>query len=609
MLPSCYSCRFFSNRLRRLQLVRDIPVTVAVAVVMSNNDSTNSTLNGENVNVGGGGGGGTTTSAPTVSPPGANDNNNGDDSSTLLNLPIIDYEASGFFTVADLGELATLIDAGQVRQEDIQTFVLQDGGGGGNNSDLDTSLDGGTCPAGLICDGQGRAANCTKVRMVPVIMGFGDILAGTYCPENDWQLQNCPVGSYCETAPTDPQPCPKGFYCPHKTAIPEIECDMCGAAQEQIKRDFYGFTVIYFLVVVALIYCVTRLVRTYRRETYDKIVTLTSQQMDAMRLTKLRQAEQERLEKVKPMLQRIMEGVPGGNAENASLGGTSADGSARSGSRGGASRQPISFGSDGRIQYHARQLFAALDTDQDGYLGYDELQGILRLRPEQLQFFVRRLHELEGSDSRSAPQRAVSKSCFVRYFLSVLQETCNAAPTQQEAAVLFDQIDKGRTGVIFTNVLFSSPISYFLSDPQINQLIKGFRRRLQEDENGGGERGENSAYQSSFFQTAVAHADPFSAFGRRSRSTMLTKDFFTKFYPTVLHEVMNAPEEVPSSMPNGATSGDPEQANMNSGKRTQGTVDITFENLSLTVTAGETQSNVVNQCSGRVKAGALTVGV
>lgn len=504
--------------------------------------------------------------------------------SSVLKLPVVDYSASGFFTVDDLGDLAPLIEAGRVTEVDIQNFLLEEDDNFSNDNNHNNAEDAtAVCPTGFICDGRGRTANCTKIRMVPVIMGFGDILAGTYCPEESYQLQNCQVGRYCPD-PFTQIPCPEGYFCPHKTAVPEISCHRCEVGDVQIQRDYYGFTVIYLLFMAALVYAATRLIRAYRRETYDKLLQLSSKQMDALRLTKLRQADQDGLEKVRPMLQRIVERMDGGGQ-----GGASVD-------SGGSRASGIGFGSDGKITYNARQLFAVLDKDNDGYLGYDDLQNILQLRPEQLHYFVRRLHELEGGDHQ---HRAVSKSCFVRHFLSVLQETCNASPTQEDAAALFDQMDRARRGVIFADELYSSPISYFLSDPEINQLIKVFRR-LQTVEQS--ER-EGSHVEGSFFTSAMAQVDPFSTSVRRRQhrsQPMLTKDFFSKFYPTALNDVMNAPEDVPSSL---RQADDMEQP---TGIRTLGTVDITFEDLSLTVQAGEKPVNVVNHVSGRIQAGTLT---
>ena len=80
------------------------------------------------------------------------------------------------------------------------------------------------CPLGFICDG-GRQANCTKIRAVPVAFLFGDVHAGGYCPLGSTTMILCPVGHYCPT-PEIMLLCPEGYFCPHKTAIPEIVCQV-----------------------------------------------------------------------------------------------------------------------------------------------------------------------------------------------------------------------------------------------------------------------------------------------------------------------------------------------------------------------------------------------
>jgi hypothetical protein len=81
-----------------------------------------------------------------------------------------------------------------------------------------------SCPLGFICDGL-RQANCTNIRALTIAMGFGDVHGGGYCPEGVDTLQVCPVGHYCPT-PEIKEPCPPGHFCPHKTAKPEIICQV-----------------------------------------------------------------------------------------------------------------------------------------------------------------------------------------------------------------------------------------------------------------------------------------------------------------------------------------------------------------------------------------------
>jgi hypothetical protein len=93
------------------------------------------------------------------------------------------------------------------------------------NNLIESRLDAtASCPLGFICDGL-RQANCTNIRAVTVAMGFGDVHGGGYCPEGVDTLQICPVGHYCPS-PEIKEPCPPGYFCPHKTAKPEIICQV-----------------------------------------------------------------------------------------------------------------------------------------------------------------------------------------------------------------------------------------------------------------------------------------------------------------------------------------------------------------------------------------------
>ena len=135
-----------------------------------------------------------------------------------------ELEPTSFFGPEDLDDLLPLIQDGTLTSEDVQNFLLEDRN--------DTASG---CPLGYIC-GEEKMANCTLVRISSVVLGFGDIHAGAYCPEGEERLLNCPVGHFCET-PETLQICPKGKFCPHKTFMPEIDCHRCEAGEERLKRD------------------------------------------------------------------------------------------------------------------------------------------------------------------------------------------------------------------------------------------------------------------------------------------------------------------------------------------------------------------------------------
>lgn len=58
------------------------------------------------------------------------------------------------------------------------------------------------CPAGFACTVMGNSSfgafSCDEMaRIAAEEFGFGDVLAGTYCPEGEMGVLNCEVGGYC----------------------------------------------------------------------------------------------------------------------------------------------------------------------------------------------------------------------------------------------------------------------------------------------------------------------------------------------------------------------------------------------------------------------------
>ena len=61
------------------------------------------------------------------------------------------------------------------------------------------------CPAGFTCSHMGNkslgAFSCDEMARIALDeFGLGNILAGTYCPEGEEGMMNCPVGGYCPTS-------------------------------------------------------------------------------------------------------------------------------------------------------------------------------------------------------------------------------------------------------------------------------------------------------------------------------------------------------------------------------------------------------------------------
>jgi hypothetical protein len=123
-----------------------------------------------------------------------------------------------------------------------------------------------------------------------------------------------------------------------------------------------------------------------------------------------------------------------------------------------------------KLIFDARRIYDALDTDGDRELSYDELNVVLGLDEIELEHFFERMHELGGTDPSKT---TVSRQCFVRHFLQVLEENSQLHVTPEEAAATYDGILKANgKDFVDEKMLYASSISRFLSDQQIYMLIK-----------------------------------------------------------------------------------------------------------------------------------------
>ncbi|CAB9506240.1 unknown protein [Seminavis robusta] len=121
-------------------------------------------------------------------------------------------------------------------------------------------------PNGYVCETGLKQTNCDEMRRLfndTARLGFGDIMAGVWCPRENNTLRNCPVGSYCPNSKTR-LTCPKGFFCPHKTAVPEISCPACDEGAESLARNKTLNVVLPILYTSMLLWCLGVLVKRRR---------------------------------------------------------------------------------------------------------------------------------------------------------------------------------------------------------------------------------------------------------------------------------------------------------------------------------------------------------
>jgi hypothetical protein len=165
-----------------------------------------------------------------------------------------------------------------------------------------------------------------------------------------------------------------------------------------------------------------------------------------------------------------------------------------------------------------------------GFLIFTEVAS--RLDRVQLIEFVRRMNNLEGVSPSCS---VVSRRIFLRHFVNVLAESCNFRPTEDEAEDLFDEIAKQGTnkyGHVEPDKFYTSSLSNFLSDTQINNLLVRLRSRQAETS------AESSRLDSVRALTELAD-------GGRDKNRAIRKDNFVAQYPQLLMEIAIDPDPVP----------------------------------------------------------------
>jgi hypothetical protein len=270
---------------------------------------------------------------------------------------------------------------------------------------------------------------------------------------------NCPEGMYCET-PQDMVLCPSGYFCSYKTAKPEIKCLQCGEGATQIERDTYGWVIFGSIIALAMFFVVFTLMGRYNKELIYKFNELQQRQVDSIRSVVNWKKQQEQLERIRPQLTLIsmrvasLEELRHGSSEK------------------NLSRSQATLVTGERVVFHARKLFDTIDVDSSGDVSFSELNNILGLTPIELTDFVRRMNELAGV---SMEADCVTRPTFVKYFCRVLEESSYLIVSPNEAGLIFDKIaaqGTSKDGSVSPDKFFTSSMSNYLTDAQINELVK-----------------------------------------------------------------------------------------------------------------------------------------
>lgn len=443
------------------------------------------------------------------------------------------------------------------------------------------------CPAGYICkliDGvianPIQSTNCSDLKNQVYDAGYGNILDGTYCPEGVETLQNCPVGRYCEDPAEAPKICPEGYFCPTKTAdFTNFKCVDCKAGAKsypiRLSTGYMIAAVVGAVFLATFLYLYLRVTKHGQKKNEDN---------GRKNASKLRAREHARLQRAKPILQKI----------DRRLGGA----------------YIVQLNSAGElVDYDSKYLFNAIDTDNTGFLSFDELQKALQLPSSQLHVFIKMMIDAGGVSSsfanRMVSREVVSREVFADSFLDTITKFANF-DIHKDAIDLFEEIVRehgvSNPDVISLDLLKYSSLSLFLSDKDILKLTRLLQLEIgdedlfevdppspalmikkKEGKGGSSSRLIDLGISSIVKQVSSSIAKQVSAtfLGAKDVPTISKEDFAAK-YPSMLQVVVKEDEEQLQQC------------------------DIRFENLSLHVHVKKEDVPVVNNVSGRVQSGAMT---
>ncbi|EJK75686.1 hypothetical protein THAOC_02585 [Thalassiosira oceanica] len=350
------------------------------------------------------------------------------------------------------------------------------------------------CPNGYLCEeiaGLSLGAfSCDELaRIASKDFGFGDILAGIWCPERVANLRNCPRGYYCPDSKTKII-CPAGLFCGAKTSAPTEfggarTCNKCdaGADDPQLSKGELILQVTIFIVLV-LLFVATWVRRKIKFNIYQFKMNFDegnrSEELQAIKRDK------EKYSLLKPKLEVIAERLDKLRA--------------------------------GDILFDANAFFDVLDRNGDGQLSFEEINTILCLNQEQLELFVENMRK--RSHVRRMDNR-VSRATFDRGFLAALAEASQLGPTAEEVADLFDNISEGEELIQYAK-LYQSSLSSFLSDLQIYGLVTRFKSKQIKPR-----RRDSVRAKLSVGNSAIQDSEGIS------------RELFIDFYPAFLSEVIH----------------------------------------------------------------------
>ena len=412
----------------------------------------------------------------------------------------------------------------------------------------------------------------TVARIAVDVYGFGNVLAGIWCPSDGTHVRNCPVGSYCPDSATRIQ-CPKDTFCPYKTSQPTFEgggreCNRCDAGVESPRLSTSQKIIQWILFSMLCLVIIIKIVRRHTR--IDKLQLKRKLNIDFVKKDKegasMNKLDQEKYAKLKPKLEVISERL--GKIRNDGIS-SSKDNTV----------SILHVSKSGDIMFDANEFFDVIDKDKDGEVSFSELNEIMCLGDDQLRVFMANMMKEVSSPSQRSK---VPRATFHLNFIDALTDAAHLEPTPEEVEDIFCQIAKDSDGKVPYNKLYMSPtLTSFLSDRQIYGIISQFKKQHLES---------RTQRQVSFSRSVSV-----SMMANREGGG-ISKHDFCKNYPRYLKEVTQPNFINNRSLVMG-------RSVLNESRRG---LDVAFENLCLTVTVGKKQVNVLDDVTGRLSSNTMT---
>ena len=494
---------------------------------------------------------------------------------------------------------------------------------------------------GYICDpDHGLKASCADIQQKYIDFGFGNVLAGSYCPGgnivdiNINKLQTCPVGYYCPS-PDEILICPKGKYCPHKSAAATIPCNACKVGSTVFRRDKLGTALFFTAIAIGALYLLYVFFTKCTSRGKKIRQSLENRRVDAAKRKKLMDEEKARLQKVRPFLENISR-----NLDDTS------------------NKDPVFKDGSSGITFDVAKLFDLLDANGDKVLSFEELNKVLKFKDVQLKQFIQRMNEMGEEDLRTP---TVSRNTFVTHFLNATYHSVNFDPTPEEITSLYNLIKNQQhdssphqPDYIYIDELYDSELSVFLSDSQIYSIIKYFKdkrrdvddKSIDKGKSGGqkmkviennqnaamtstmtpkdfiGEAGESDPEQgvnvlrmddsnsgslrSNFLTSAIPKSNRDVSQGNKNRSMFVSMNAVQKFnskrkHAAKQHNAIATKDEFIQLYPEALFYATHDQ----SSAAFDG-VDVQFQDLSLHINAGGKSTPVVDNVTGRIRKKTMT---